>query len=79
MHADSRKLYIIEAVLKTDNEAILDEIETIMNKNDTVHVKGKARFSDLLGSLTIEEAESMKKTIEENFDKNKPWLEIVND
>lgn len=72
MYTDSRKLHIIEAVLKTDNESILNEIETIVDRNNAVHAKTKARFSDLLGSLTIEEAESMKKTIEENFEKINP-------
>jgi hypothetical protein len=72
MYTDSRKLHIIEAVLKTDNEAILNEIETIVDRSNAVHTKTKARFSDLLGSLTIEEADSMKKTIEENFEKKNP-------
>jgi coenzyme F420-reducing hydrogenase beta subunit len=74
MHAESRKLHIIEAVLKTENEDVLEAIETIVKSENAIsnNNKSKGRFSDLLGVLTYEEAESMKKTIEENFEKINP-------
>ncbi len=72
MYTESRKLQIIEAILKTDNEAVLTAIETIVDQDTVTGKKPKARFSDLLGVLTQEEAESMKKTIEENFEKINP-------
>jgi hypothetical protein len=72
MFTESRKLHIIEAVLKTTNEAILGAIEKIVAQDNATGKRTKARFSDLLGVLTPEEAESMKRTIEDNFEKINP-------
>jgi hypothetical protein len=72
MYSEARKLHIIEAVLKTENEAVLTAIETIVDQNNAAGKRTKGRFSALLGSLSHEEAESMKKTIEENFEKINP-------
>lgn len=72
MYSDARKLHTIEAVLKTENEAVLTAIETIVDQNIATSKRAKGRFSALLGSLTNEEAESMKKTIEDNFEKINP-------
>ncbi len=70
MYTEARKLYIIEAVLKTENDAILSAIETIVENDGTPITKNtKSRFSDLLGVLSHEETDAMKQTIEENFDK----------
>ncbi len=71
MYSEARKLHIIEAVLKTDNEATLEAIEMIVDK-DAALLKSKNKFSDLLGVLTTEEADAMKQTIEENFEKINP-------
>ena len=74
MFAESRKLHIIEAVLKTENEAVLQAIETIVDGDHAIvrSKRPRATFSELLGVLTHDEAESMKKTIEENFEKINP-------
>ncbi len=74
MYTEARKLYIIEAVLKTNNDAILKALETIVEGDLTTSLskKPKANFSDLVGVLTHEEAEAMKRTIEENFEKINP-------
>jgi len=74
MRTEARKLHIIEAVLKTENEAVLDAIETIVENDSTINIskKSKVKFDDLLGVLTHEEAEAMKQTIEENFEKINP-------
>jgi hypothetical protein len=73
MHKEARKLYIIEAVLKTENDAILSAIETIVGDDSTmISQKPKPKFSDLLGVLSHEEAEAMKQSIEENFEKINP-------
>ncbi len=71
MSAGERKLNIIEAVLKTENDATLSAIEAIVNKPG-IHDSGKASFNDLLGVLTTEEAEAMKKVIAENYEKINP-------
>jgi hypothetical protein len=72
MFAESRKLHIIEAVLKTMDESVLNAIEMIVDR-DIVAENAKGKFIDLLGTLTAEEAETMKKTIEENFEKINPY------
>lgn len=72
MYSEARKLHIIEAVLKTENDAVLTAIETIVHQNNTARQRAKGRFSALLGSLTSEEAELMTKTIAENFEKINP-------
>lgn len=71
MYTEARKLHIIEAVLKTENEAVLKAMETIV-ANESNSAGKKQRFNDLLGVLTPEEAEAMKKTIEENFETINP-------
>lgn len=71
MYSEARKLHIIEAVLKTENEATLEAIEMIVDK-ETAVIKPKGKFSDLLGVLTTDEADAMKQTIEENFEKINP-------
>ena len=71
MYSEARKLHIIEAVLKTENEAVLTAIETIVDQNNATSKRTK-RFSALLGSLTNEEAESMKKHHRRELRKNKP-------
>ncbi|MBN9379638.1 MAG: hypothetical protein J0H74_02655 [Chitinophagaceae bacterium] len=72
MHSEARKLHIIEAVLRTDNEAVLTAIETIVGQPGVPSKRTKGRFNALLGALTNEEADAMKKTIEENFEKINP-------
>jgi len=72
MYSEARKLHIIEAVLKTENEAVLTALETIVDQDNAISKGTKTRFSDLLGVLSHEEAESMKKTIEDNFEKINP-------
>ncbi len=74
MYMEARKLYIIEAVLKTNNDAVLKALETIVEGDSALSIskKPKAKFSDLVGVLTHEEAEAMKQTIEENFEKINP-------
>jgi hypothetical protein len=72
MLAEGRKLHIIEAVLRTDNDATLSAIEAIVEK-DSNKVEGvKTNFNDLLGVLTHDEAEAMKQVIEETYEKINP-------
>ena len=74
MHTEARKLHIIEAVLKTEDDAVLQAIEAIVSNDMVTGTVGgsKSRFSDLIGTLTAEEAEAMKQIIEENFEQINP-------
>jgi phage terminase large subunit len=72
MQGEARKLHLIQAILKIDNDAVLTAIETIVDQDVNIDQGFKANFSDLLGVLSEEEAESMKKVIEENFERINP-------
>jgi len=72
MYTEARKLHIIEAVLKTDDEVLLNNLEAVISKAAAAINKPKARFSELVGILTGDEAEAMKAVIEEQFEKINP-------
>ena len=83
MHTETRKLQIIEAVLKTNDDAVLQAIETIVI-NDKLRSMSKdaaSRFRDPIGTITSEEATAMKQTIKENFEQINPddWKYIIAD
>ena len=67
MLTEVRKLHIIEALLKTDDESTLNAVEEIMYLKNGADPK-KRDFSEVLGIITEEEAEQMIKVIEENFE-----------
>ena len=71
MLTEARKLHIIEAVLKTDDDEILKAIENLVEPD--LHVAEKpAKYASLLGVISNEEANAMKLAIEENFEKVNP-------
>ena len=72
MLAEERKLHIIQAVLKTNDDTTLKAIEAIVEKNNLETKHTTSKFSDLLGVLTHEEAEAMKRVIEESCEKINP-------
>lgn len=72
MQGEARKLHLIEAILKIENDAVLTAIETIVDQDAKGSEATKSHFSDLLGALSEEEAESMKRVIEENFERINP-------
>ena len=73
MYTEARKLHIIEAVLKTESDAVLEALEMIV---DNIPIGPResetSNFSELLGVLTPAEAEAMKNNIDENFEKINP-------
>lgn len=71
MFTEARKLSLIEAIIKSTDVSVLTTIEKMVSKESTDSRTGIAdvKFIDLLGQLTPEEAEAMKRTIEENFEK----------
>lgn len=70
--SDTRKLHIIEAILKTNDEGVLQKIEAIVDDSDANGNRPRGKFSELLGLLTIEDANTMKKAIDDNFEKVDP-------
>ena len=71
MYGEAKKLHLIEAILKVENDAILDEVETILSKNKMHVISGK-NFKDFAGIWTAAEADKMKKNIEESCEQINP-------
>jgi hypothetical protein len=62
MFGEAKKIHLIEAILKIDNDAELAEIESAINKS--VEVNKNKSFKDFAGIWSHEEADEMKKIIE---------------
>jgi len=70
MSTDTRKINIIEAVLKTEDEDVLSEVEKIINKSSD-QKKNVSAF-DFVGTLSKEDAELINKAIEEGCEQINP-------
>ena len=70
MYPDSRKIYIIEAVLKVEDENVLSEIEQVIKKSQTNGRKISAY--NFTGILSKDDAQLMKKAIEEGCEQIHP-------
>jgi len=64
MSEEARKLHLIEALLKEEDEKVLSGVESLLIRNQT-KTGNKKTFKDFAGIWTEEEAEKMKKDIEE--------------
>jgi len=64
MYGETKKLHLIEEILKTENESILDEVEVILTKGK-VYDTGRRSFSYFAGMMSEEEADKLEKIIEE--------------
>jgi hypothetical protein len=71
MYGEAKKIHLIEAILKIENDAELAEIETAINKSK-MHVEGSKSFKDFAGIWTVEEAHEMKKNIEDSCEQINP-------
>lgn len=63
MYTDSRKIHIIEAVLKTENDETLSQMEQVIEQSQ----KAERKFSahDFVGTLSKEDAALIEQAIEE--------------
>jgi len=64
MISETRKLHVIEEVLKIKNDKLLAELEAVLRKQ-TSDNKGKLTINDFVGILSDKEAVEMKKAIAE--------------
>ena len=64
MHAEAKKLHLIEELLKIDSDAILAEIETIMTKSK-VQLPGNRNFKSFVGALSLDEVNELERNIED--------------
>jgi hypothetical protein len=71
MNGEARKLHLIEALLRENNDAVLKEVEKALSHSALKAVPRKS-FSELTGSISKEEAEELEKIIEEGCDQINP-------
>jgi hypothetical protein len=60
-----RKIHLIKEIIQIKNNALLAELEHIISKSKQFPEKSGS-FSDFAGIWSIEEAEEIKKSIEES-------------
>ena len=70
MYTDSRKIQIIEAVLKTEDEETLSQLEQVIQESQ----KPERKFSahDFVGTLSKEDAALIEQAIEEGCEQIHP-------
>lgn len=71
MNGEARKLHLIEEILKIENDAVLQEVESVINRSKLQAVPRKG-IEDFVGIWTHEEAEEMKRIIEESCEQINP-------
>jgi hypothetical protein len=71
MYGEAKKIHLIEAILKIENDAELAEVETAINKSK-MHVVGGKSFKDFAGIWSAAEADEMKKNIEDSCEQINP-------
>lgn len=74
MDIKTRKLNFIQEILALNNETIIEKLESLLKKEKRKETKSYSAYS-LLGVLNEEEAEEMKKRIEESCENinNEDW------
>lgn len=70
MYGEARKLYLIEEILKIEDEAVLAEVESLISSK--MHAIKRRSFKDFAGIWTEEEANEMKRIIEESCEQINP-------
>lgn len=71
MFTESRKIHLIEEVLKLDNDATLEKLETVL-KNAGKQKKKKISAHDFLGSWTRKDAAQIEKAIKQGCEQINP-------
>ena len=71
MHGEAKKLHLIEEILKIENEAVLTEVETVINRSK-LHAVGRRDFNEFAGMLSDQEADEWEKVIEEGCEQIHP-------
>lgn len=70
MRGKEKKLYLIEEILKIEDERILEEVETVIKKNK--RNAGRKSFKEFAGLMSDTEAEELEKIIEEGCEQINP-------
>ena len=74
MYIESRKIHLIEEVLKVTNEATIKKLEGVLKKSVEKIPARKKKFSiyDFVGILSKKESNEMRKAIEETCETINP-------
>lgn len=72
MYSDSKKIQLIEEVLKLDNNRILKELESVLKKSTKTVVPRKGSAHDLVGQWSKTDAELIEKAIEDGCEQIHP-------
>ncbi|MBO9632461.1 MAG: hypothetical protein J7578_05040 [Chitinophagaceae bacterium] len=71
MYGEAKKLHLIEEILKIENDAVLDEVENVINRNK-LHPLIGSRFKEFSGIWSTEEADEIKRIIAESSEQINP-------
>ncbi len=71
MYSESRKIQLIEDVLKVENDSILSKLESVL-KNSRAAKEKKRSIYDFVGIISNKEAQEMKKIIKETSETINP-------
>ena len=71
MYSESRKIQLIEDVLKVENDSILSKLESVL-KNSRSAKEKKRSIYDFVGIISNKEAQEMKKIIKETSETINP-------
>jgi hypothetical protein len=71
MNGEARKPHLIEVILKTEDEALLKEVENVLTKG-VVKTPERKNFADFTGILTDEEADEWLKNIDQGCEQIHP-------
>ena len=68
MYSDSKKIQLIEEVLRLDNDVVLKELESVLKKLKKTVATKKGRAHDLLGQWSKSDAALIEKAIADGCD-----------
>jgi hypothetical protein len=71
MYSEARKMHLIEEVIKTKNEAILIELESVLRKAKAAD-QPQPSAHDFVGLWSKDDAELIEKAIEEGCEQINP-------
>lgn len=72
MVTDTRKLHLIEELLRTKSEQVLAEVEAVLKRRKRSKKTEKFSARDLSGIISAEDAELMEEAIEEGCEQIHP-------
>lgn len=72
MYSDSKKIQLIEEVLKLDDNKVLKEIESVLSRASRKRKKGRIKIDDFFGIWSPAEANKIEKAIEEGCEQVNP-------